>query len=74
MAACTAGHVDVVRHLLEARADPSPGDFEGRTPLHDASEDGRLEIVIELLRAGADPNPVSVMGDTPLSLAARNGR
>jgi len=71
-------HLEVVKVLLEARADPNR-DTAGMTPLFLASENGDVEIVKALLRAGAkvdaklqavDEDMRVRNGDTPLIAAA----
>ena len=52
--AAYAGHVDVVRLLIERGADVEAKDATGETPLHCAVAQGREACVAELLRSGAD--------------------
>lgn len=85
MLACRMGHLEAVRHLLQAKADvacQTAGD-DPCTALGMASEQGFVEIVDELLHARADPNemwerganePNKQMKRMPLLLAAQNGR
>jgi ankyrin repeat protein len=56
MWAAAAGHVDVVRLLIEAGADVRAVDDEGVTALHLARANGHTEVAAALLAAGADPN------------------
>ena len=51
--ASSAGHVEVLELLLEARADPNLTGCDGRTALQLASRTGHVEIVRILLNAGA---------------------
>jgi ankyrin repeat protein len=54
-AAAARGHVDVVRLLLEQRADPNARDAgDNATPLHFAAGGGHVDVVRMLLEAGAD--------------------
>lgn len=53
--ASLAGQLGVVRHLLEAGADPNCRKKNGCTPLHEASWFGHDDIVRQLLAAGSDP-------------------
>ncbi len=48
--------------LIEAGADPSAPDEQGRTPLHLAKSS---DVAEELLAAGADPNARDALGLTP---------
>lgn len=57
MWAAVAGHVDVVRLLIEAGADVRAVDDEGVTALHLARAKGHTEVAAALLAAGANPNP-----------------
>ena len=70
------GHLDIVRLLLEAGADPNRINPEsGTTPLRMAVQEKRIEIAEYLLRKGADPDlrdPASGIGALAiLVLAAR---
>ncbi len=56
MWAAVAGHVDVVRLLIEAGADVRAVDDEGVTALHLARANGHTEVAVALLAAGANPN------------------
>lgn len=56
MWAAAAGHVDVVRLLIEAGADVRAVDNEGVTALHLARANGHAEVAAALIAAGADPN------------------
>ena len=53
MEASAAGHPDVVRVLVEAKAALSVADREGRTALHMAAQLGHTAVVRELLLPGA---------------------
>ncbi len=58
--ACKNGHLDVVKVLLRADADPyACGDF-GDTPLKIACKKGHLSIIKALFNAGADPFVLSL--------------
>ncbi|KAG0720112.1 Inversin-B [Chionoecetes opilio] len=76
--ACEAGEVEVVRLLLNHKAEVNSrskkhGD-EGGTPLHLAAEAGGVAILEELLRAGADPGARDDKGRTPALWAAYGGQ
>ena len=53
--ACKAGHVEVVRILLQAGSDVDRTTNKGFTPLYRASLLGHSVVVQDLLRAAADP-------------------
>ena len=77
------GHLDVVKLLLAAKADPNVADhYSGKVPLGVAAEVGNLGIVKVLLENGADPSKRmeirdvrggSQLGWTPLMIAACEG-
>jgi ankyrin repeat protein len=48
------GFADIVKFLLDRKADPTPGDSDGNTPLHLAVIHKRKQIVRLLLDAGCD--------------------
>ena len=85
MVAADAGHVDAVRMLLDAGADPNAlagtdgGGYQMTMslyrPLHFAAGSGHAEVVDLLLDAGADPNPTDAQGmaGTPLISAVYGG-
>jgi len=56
MWAAVAGHVDVVRLLIEAGADVRAVDDEGVTALQLARANGHTEVAAALLAAGANPD------------------
>ena len=68
------GHLEVVRLLLEAKADKHKGDAFGRSPLHMASLKGHLEIVRLLLEAMADKEKADRSGATAMKMASTYGR
>jgi hypothetical protein len=74
MAACLAGHADVVMALLEAGADPSVGEQQKYTCLHGAGFQGRASVIraIHASRfAGVVPNaPHEDDGFAPIHRAA----
>lgn len=47
--ACSFGHVDVVRLLLEAGAEPNTTDNWNYTPLHEAAQKGKIDVCIGML-------------------------
>jgi ankyrin repeat protein len=73
--AAEAGHLEVVRELLKAGANPNPPNDK---PLIVAAARGRQKVVRQLLSAGADINCIGDFGfnpikGTPLMWAARHG-
>ena len=52
MVASRLGYAEVVRALLDKKADPNMADFTGRTALAYARQSGRTTIEAMLRRAG----------------------
>jgi ankyrin repeat protein len=71
--ACQQGETEIIRLLLEKKADPNQKCFDGWTPLHTAAVRGRADVVDSLLKAGADHNIRNNYESTPIILAAGNG-
>lgn len=73
--AARGGRHDVVRLLLEARADTTVCDHRvnGGTALHLGSQHGHEEVVKLLLEAGANVDAKNYDRDAPLHFAARYG-
>ena len=63
--------LNVVKHLVNAKADVNAKDKWGITPLHLAVSMGWLEMVTYLLANAANVNIADCNGDTPLHTAAR---
>ena len=88
LALAATGPAEIVKLLLDAKADTSLGDnagyHEGWLPLHYAVDRGNIDSVEALLSHGADPNAVTkrylngnnswTEGTTPLILAINNKR
>ncbi|EJF64724.1 ankyrin, partial [Dichomitus squalens LYAD-421 SS1] len=72
--AASSGSVDIVRFLIDQKADVNRGDSGGWTPLHIASSGGFDDVVRELLGAGAEVNRTNDKGITPLHYAASKSR
>jgi ankyrin repeat protein len=74
-AASEAGHLDIVRSLLDGGADVNERNASHRTPLHYASQEGRIEVAKLLIEYGADVNSLDGMltGWTPLHAASFYG-
>ena len=64
--ACLAGHTEVVRTLLSARAKVDLPDKIGFSPLHAACLEGHMEGVRALLSGEAKVDPLTTDGMTPL--------
>ncbi|VDK18676.1 unnamed protein product [Anisakis simplex] len=54
---------------VAAGVDPNQADYDGRTALHIAVENGSKEIVEYLLKNGANPEAADKFGNTPMSRA-----
>eukprot|EP00435_Cladocopium_sp_Y103_P012962 s1162_g3.t1 len=73
--ACRFGHPEIVKLLLEARADKNKAHpMDGITPLYIAAAEHQLESLQLLIQHQADVNQASTEhGLTPLHLAAEDG-
>eukprot|EP01091_Cochliopodium_minus_P015021 TRINITY_DN523_c0_g1_i2.p1 TRINITY_DN523_c0_g1~~TRINITY_DN523_c0_g1_i2.p1 ORF type:complete len:492 (-),score=131.76 TRINITY_DN523_c0_g1_i2:132-1607(-) len=71
--ACSWGHIDCVKILLENGADYEAKDNQSNTPLARASQWGRHEIVQMLLAKGANANAISGFNKAPIELAFAKG-
>ncbi|CAK9115055.1 unnamed protein product [Durusdinium trenchii] len=71
--AAERGHLEVVRLLLEAGADPNAATRCGHTVLMFAAQNGHLEVARVLLEVGADPNAAMQDGATALMDATVHG-
>ena len=67
------GHVEVVKALVQYKADVLRKDVEGRSPLYSAAKRGHEEVVRFLLGRGAQVDATDNDGKTPLYSAAKNG-
>jgi len=74
LAAASEDHLDVVKQLLAAGADPKITDVNGQTPLMSAAYGGNVAILRELLHAGAPLDATDKGGNTALSNAAHQGQ
>lgn len=72
--ACWYGHLDFVKVLIEhGGANVNAKDNEGKTPLHEACDNGKLELVQLLLNQGReklDMIETTQEGATTLQLAS----
>eukprot|EP01113_Clastostelium_recurvatum_P005252 TRINITY_DN12344_c0_g1_i1.p2 TRINITY_DN12344_c0_g1~~TRINITY_DN12344_c0_g1_i1.p2 ORF type:complete len:656 (-),score=105.63 TRINITY_DN12344_c0_g1_i1:96-2063(-) len=74
--ACTAGHLSVVKFLVNVGARAIITNDAGRVPLHCAALNGYADVVDVLLErypAKCGLNVIDKSGNTPLSLAASKG-
>ena len=67
-------HLEVMKALLKAGADPNYADWDGVAPLHTAVTRGTKEAVNLLLRFGANKGNADAAGETPYDWAKRSGR
>jgi serine/threonine-protein phosphatase 6 regulatory ankyrin repeat subunit B len=73
-AASDAGHLNVVKRLLEHGANLESRDSRDKTALHTASEAGHLDIVKWLLEHGADLESTNYQDKTALYIASESGQ
>ena len=73
MEAAQEGHLELVKYLLEARADVNAQTGTGDTALSFACERGHTDVADLLLKWGADLEHESEGGRTPLMKAVRAG-
>lgn len=66
MAACDLGNGNMVRLLLERKADANHKDRQGESPLMKAARIGAADVVKILIAAGADVNLTDYAGHTAL--------
>ncbi|XP_064481611.1 ankyrin repeat domain-containing protein 50-like [Ornithodoros turicata] len=67
------GDLELVRRLLEKRAQLEVTDKNGQTPLNLAARQGHAEVVVTLLAAKANPDHADNDGWTPLRSSAWAG-
>ena len=67
------GHLEVVKELLKAGADPNHQNKSRHAPLHGAAFVGEIECIQALLKAEADPTLTTYTGYTPAVCARRAG-
>ncbi|MBV9272947.1 MAG: ankyrin repeat domain-containing protein [Verrucomicrobia bacterium] len=73
MAAAERGRADIVKFLLDNKANPNVAGRDGATPLMVAAQNNQPEIVKLLLSRGADPNHQDNSGWTAVLKAAYQG-
>ncbi len=67
------GHLDVMRGLLNAGANPNVRTSDGSTALFAAAREGQHEAAQILLAANAEIDATANNGDTALMIASKNG-
>ncbi|XP_020297140.1 uncharacterized protein LOC109861755 isoform X2 [Pseudomyrmex gracilis] len=67
------GDIEIVKMLLDRRANVNATTWQGTTPLHYAIENKKIEIAELLLNHGANVNASTKNGNTPLFLAVKRG-
>lgn len=72
--AAEAGHLPVVKFLLENDAIVDWSGFMGKTPLHAAAEGGHLDVVKWLVKNDADANHMADNGFIPIDVAWQMGK
>ena len=65
-------HLEVVKGLMQIKADPHNVDVGRNSGLHYAAGYGRKDLVEFLLNSGADANKANAQGQTPFQVASRN--
>jgi ammonium transporter Rh len=65
---------EALNRLIEAKADPSAGDYDQRTALHIAACEGLVDFVKILVAANADVNALDRFQRTPLDEAVSHGK
>ena len=72
--ACTKGHIDAARLLLDKGAAVDRARNNGSTPLYAACFNGHVEVTRLLLNKGAEVDRANDGGGTPLFVACQEGR
>jgi hypothetical protein len=67
-------HLQVVKILLEARADPNKADWNQDSPLHTAAKNGFIDGINLLLSFDAEAQLKDLMGRTPYDWAVLSGQ
>ncbi|XP_043944642.1 E3 ubiquitin-protein ligase MIB2-like [Protopterus annectens] len=67
------GHIDIVKMLLEAKADVEVQDDNGDRAMHFATYGNEHEVSKLLIKHGASVNSVNSARQTPLHVAAQKG-
>uniref|UniRef100_A0A8C9Y1T8 Ankyrin 1 n=1 Tax=Sander lucioperca TaxID=283035 RepID=A0A8C9Y1T8_SANLU len=72
--AARMGHKELVKLLLEHKANPNSTTTAGHTPLHIASREGHVQTVRILLDMEAQQTKMTKKGFTPLHVASKYGK
>jgi hypothetical protein len=64
--------LDILKALMDAKADPKAVDAQGNTLLHYAAGYGHVQTTEYFLQCGLPVNATNQAGETPLDLALRN--
>ena len=71
--ACTFGHLDCVKTLLEFNSNVTSRNSKKWAPLDCAAANGYLDVCKILLEYDSEPNPTDLRNQTPLMLACKEG-
>ncbi|RLS47366.1 MAG: DUF1573 domain-containing protein [Planctomycetota bacterium] len=71
--AAESGNMDIVKMLLDAKANPNAQDRTGKTPVTVAAEKGKIDVLTALLAAGGDANARDQVQGSPLLWASGLG-
>uniref|UniRef100_A0A4W5RCA0 Ankyrin 1 n=1 Tax=Hucho hucho TaxID=62062 RepID=A0A4W5RCA0_9TELE len=72
--ACRMGHKELVKLLLEHKANPNSTTTSGHTPLHIAAREGHAQTTRILLDMEAQQTKMTKKGFTPLHVASKYGK
>lgn len=72
--ACYFGHFELVKLLVENKANVNVRIYEGYTPLHQAVRNGHVAVAQYLVEHGARLDDARANGRTPLHTAAESGQ
>merc|ERR1712217_447084 len=67
-----ANRIEIVKLLMDKKANPQEVDTSGGTGVHYAAAYGRKELLEYLLKNGGNANKKNTAGQTPLALATKN--
>lgn len=71
--AAESGNMEIVKMLLDAKANPNAQDRTGKTPVTVAAERGKMDVLKALLAAGGDVNARDQVQGSPLLWASGLG-